>query len=100
MNEHETKFHMDIPGLCVKELILPADYLGVKETHDYTHASYCRSGAGYLIKEGKFEEDGTLIVEGETIQFKAGDMLVVEKGVAHAIVTTEPTVWYCIQGDK
>lgn len=83
MNEHKIDV-FEIGGCILKLTIMPADYLGVQETHDYEHASICVKGSGWLIREG------------ENVPFKAGDILTVPAKVPHAIQTREPTEWLCV----
>jgi quercetin dioxygenase-like cupin family protein len=77
-----------IGGMYFRRMTMPAGYLGVKETHEYTHASICIRG------------EGELVLEGKNIPFKTGDILTVEAGVAHAILTKTETVWVCAHPEE
>lgn len=73
-----------IGGVCFRKMIFPPDFIGLKEMHDYEHASICASGSGHLL------------IDGERVPFKAGDLITVKAGVEHAVMTDTETVWYCV----
>jgi quercetin dioxygenase-like cupin family protein len=83
INDVETFFHFG-PGVCIKQMALPAKHFAVTHKHTYDHLAVLTEGVAIVT------------LDEHVTQYQGLSVITIKAGVAHKIEALTNIKWLCV----